>query len=99
MTAMRSFEKGNCSGSMKFPIFDRNKPVETMSLWDYYKSVDNRMAITGERKGQAAFNLLSSFNSKLARKVQNAKVDPFFATDRNAPIWKKFVAFIEENWQ
>jgi hypothetical protein len=69
-----------------------------MSLRKFYDDVIERMRITHERPGQAAFNHLVAVRPNLAEALRGTDSDPFYVDDFYNPKWCKFVEWLESTW-
>lgn len=65
-----------------------------MTLYEFHNKVEERVKTTGERKGQAAFNLLHEIRPELANMIRGTDADPFYTHEN----WKAFIRRIEFLW-
>lgn len=68
--------------------------MKKISLYEFYKMVDERVESTSERKGQAAFNLLHEIRPDLAEEIRATPIDPFYSHHN----WQAFVQYIGARW-
>lgn len=69
-----------------------------MRLDEFYREVHARVARTGERLGQAAFNLLDRERPDLSRLIRGSMQDPFHTTSADDTFWMNFTTWMAENW-
>lgn len=68
------------------------------SLHEFYTAAIARSRTSGERYGQAVFNLLHEVRPQLSEQVRGTGMDPYHVLDTKDASWRKFVAFLESHW-
>jgi hypothetical protein len=71
-----------------------------MKLNEYWQNVETmKKTYPYMRPGQAAFDVLANMRPDLAEKAIYYCIDPFYIHNTNDGAYRRFVAFVKNNWE
>lgn len=70
-----------------------------MNINEFINLVLARVGWTGERYGQAFFNVLAEKRPDISEVIRGTELDPFYQKPDDAVFWKSFTQYIIANWE